>query len=128
MLYQREFLYYSTPIVLNYWYSMGFLLSILLANQLITGVLLACYYIPTIASVEWLCFGIYVGICQHLSRVFKIRSLLFRLGLTWYNYVISTHATSPSATRQGLAADISGFLLSLELWNYINIDLLSIIN
>ena len=43
-----ELVAYPTPVNFNYWYGFGSLLGLLLVNQLVTGILLACYYVPSI--------------------------------------------------------------------------------
>jgi len=43
-----QLIFLPTPINFNYWYGIGSLLGFLFVNQLITGVLLASFYIPSI--------------------------------------------------------------------------------
>ena len=42
----NELFFYPTPNNFNYFYCIGFLLGFILTFQFITGILLACYYIP----------------------------------------------------------------------------------
>ena len=44
----RTLLGYPTPMNFNYWYGMGWLLVLLVVNQVISGVVLASYYIISI--------------------------------------------------------------------------------
>ena len=44
----NELFFYPTPNNFNYFYCVGIILSLLLLNQLFTGVLLACYYVAAI--------------------------------------------------------------------------------
>ena len=41
-------------------------------------------------------FGVYVGIDQDLSRIYKIRYILERFNIFWYVIIIATHTTSPA--------------------------------
>ena len=41
-------------------------------------------------------FGVYLGIDQDLSRLYKIRYILERLNINWYSIIIATHTTSPA--------------------------------
>ncbi len=41
-------------------------------------------------------FGVYLGIDQDLSRLYKIRYILERLNINWYSIIIGTHTTSPA--------------------------------
>ena len=41
-------------------------------------------------------FGVYLGIDQDLSRLYKIRFILERLNIIWYSIIIGTHTTSPA--------------------------------
>ena len=41
-------------------------------------------------------FGVYVGINQDLSRIYKIRYILYRFKASWYSIIIATHTTSPA--------------------------------
>jgi len=41
-------------------------------------------------------FGVYVGINQNLSRVYKIRYTFEKFNINWYNIIIATHTTSPA--------------------------------
>ena len=41
-------------------------------------------------------FGVYVGIDQDLSRIYKIRYILERFNINWYSIIIATHTTSPA--------------------------------
>jgi quinol-cytochrome oxidoreductase complex cytochrome b subunit len=45
----NEIFFYPTPLNLGYFYCIGSLLGLILVIQLITGVLIACYYIPFIS-------------------------------------------------------------------------------
>ena len=44
----RELVLYPTSVNINYLYGFGSLLGLLLVNQLVTGILLGCYYMPSI--------------------------------------------------------------------------------
>ena len=44
----RELVGYPTNVNIHYFYGFGSLLGLLLVNQLVTGILLACYYVPSI--------------------------------------------------------------------------------
>ena len=44
----RELVGYPTNVNINYFYGFGSLLGLLLVNQLVTGILLGCYYMPSI--------------------------------------------------------------------------------
>ena len=61
----NELFFYPTPNNLNYFYSIGFLLSLCLSFQLISGVLLACYYIPKLGiaftSVDYAIRDVAIG-------------------------------------------------------------------
>ena len=48
MLLRRDIVAYPIAININYWYGFGSLLGLLLLNQLVTGILLACYYMPSV--------------------------------------------------------------------------------
>jgi len=41
-------------------------------------------------------FGVYVGINQNLSRIYKITYIFDFLNMNWYNIIIATHTTSPA--------------------------------
>jgi quinol-cytochrome oxidoreductase complex cytochrome b subunit len=61
----NELFFYPTPNNFNYFYCVGFLLGLLLSFQLLTGILVACYYIPKVGiaftSVDYLIRDIVVG-------------------------------------------------------------------
>ena len=61
----NELFFYPTPNNFNYFYCLGFLLSLLLLFQLITGVLLACFYIPLLGiaftSVDYAIRDVAIG-------------------------------------------------------------------
>ena len=61
----NELFFYPTPNNFNYFYCVGFLLGLLLSFQLVTGILVACYYIPKVGiaftSVDYLIRDIVVG-------------------------------------------------------------------
>ena len=44
----RELVLYPTSVNINYLYGFGSLLGLLLVNQLVTGILLGSYYMPSI--------------------------------------------------------------------------------
>jgi len=44
----RELVLYPTSVSINYLYGFGSLLGLLLVNQLVTGIVLGCYYMPSI--------------------------------------------------------------------------------
>ena len=44
----NELFFYPTPNNFNYFYCVGFLLGLLLSFQFVTGILVACYYIPKV--------------------------------------------------------------------------------
>ena len=61
----NELFFYPTPNNFNYFYCVGFLLGLLLSFQFVTGILVACYYIPKVGiaftSVDYLIRDIVVG-------------------------------------------------------------------
>ena len=61
----NELFFYPTPNNFNYFYIVGFLLGLLLCIQLITGLLLACYYIPKVGiaftSVDYAIRDVAIG-------------------------------------------------------------------
>jgi ubiquinol-cytochrome c reductase cytochrome b subunit len=61
----NELFFYPTPNNFNYFYCIGFLLLIVLLIQLITGILLACYYIPKLGiaftSVDYAIRDVAIG-------------------------------------------------------------------
>ena len=61
----NELFFYPTPNNFNYFYIVGFLLGLLLCIQLITGLLLACYYIPKVGiaftSIDYLIRDVAIG-------------------------------------------------------------------
>jgi quinol-cytochrome oxidoreductase complex cytochrome b subunit len=61
----NELFFYPTPNNFNYFYCIGFLLGFILTFQFITGVLLACYYIPKLGiaftSVDYAIRDVAIG-------------------------------------------------------------------
>ena len=41
-------------------------------------------------------FGVYVGIDQDLSRIYKITYIFEKFNISWYSIIICTHTTSPA--------------------------------
>jgi quinol-cytochrome oxidoreductase complex cytochrome b subunit len=61
----NELFFYPTPNNFNYFYCVGFLLGLLLCFQFISGVLVACYYIPKVGiaftSVDYAIRDVAIG-------------------------------------------------------------------
>jgi ubiquinol-cytochrome c reductase cytochrome b/c1 subunit len=80
----NEIIFYPTPLNFGYFYCIGSLLGLSLIVQLITGVLIACYYIPFIGiaftsvdnTLRDCCLGFLVGFLHSLGASFFL-SLTF---------------------------------------------------
>ena len=82
----RELLFYPSPINFNYLSGIGSLLGLILVNQLITGVLLACFYIPTLD----LAFNAVDYVTRDVNYGFTVRNL-HSIGASFFITLIYIH-------------------------------------